>query len=122
MLSLAFVTRWILSRLFPCFGMFKMSFLMFNSIHQIWYPVRRDTQTYVRRILNTPCMQKFINAHFAPFPYYGAKLIVDTVNSQYFSKGDFIIVISELYQAFLFFRWKTQSAENLISSSLKIWI
>ena len=52
------VTKWIKSCLFPCFGTFKVSFLMFISIlvfrpeGQIWNPVRRDTKTYVRRILN----------------------------------------------------------------------
>ena len=67
--------------------------LTFSSIHvfrpecQIWEPVRRDTKTYVRRILNIPCMQEFINAHFTRFRYYGTKLIVDIVNSKYVYNG-----------------------------------
>ena len=90
-----------------------MSFLTFSSIHvfrpegQIWDPVRCDTKTYVRRILNTPCMQAFINAHVARFRYYGAKLIVDTIHSQ-----SFINLISELYQA-------VSSMKILFVSSLK---
>ena len=61
---------------------------IFSSIHvfrpdgKVWDPVRRDTKTYVRRIFNIPFMQDCINAHFARFRYYGAKLIVDTVSSQ----------------------------------------
>ena len=52
------VTKWIKSCLLQCFGTFKMPILMFISIlvfrpeGQIWYPVRRDTRIYVRRILN----------------------------------------------------------------------
>ena len=44
--------------LLSCFGTFKMPFLVFVSIFifrpegQIWNPIRRDTKTYVRRILN----------------------------------------------------------------------
>ena len=42
----------------------KMPFLMFSSIlvfhpeGQIWNPVRRDTKTYVRRILNASRISK----------------------------------------------------------------
>ena len=48
----------------PCFGTFKMPFLMFISIlvirteGQIWNPVRRDTKTQVRRILNVSRISK----------------------------------------------------------------
>ena len=58
------VTKWIKLCLFPCFGTFKMPFLMFISIlvfrpeGQIWNPVRRDTKTYVRRILNASRISK----------------------------------------------------------------
>ena len=44
------VTKWIKSCLLPCFGTFKMPFLMFISIlvfrpeGQIWNPVRRETR------------------------------------------------------------------------------
>ena len=52
------------SCLCPCFGTFKMPFLMFTSIlvfrpeGQIWDPVRRDTKIYVRRILNASRISK----------------------------------------------------------------
>ena len=58
------VTKWIKSRLLPCFGTFKMPILMFISIlvfrpeGQIWNPVRRDTKIYVRRILNATRISK----------------------------------------------------------------
>ena len=56
--------KWIKLCLLPCFGMFKMTFLMFISIlvfrpeGQIWNPVRRDTKTYVQRILNASRISK----------------------------------------------------------------
>ena len=58
------VTKWIKSCLLPCFGSFKMPFLMFISVlvfrpeGQIWNPVRRDTKIYVRRILNASRISK----------------------------------------------------------------
>ena len=58
------VTKWIRSCLLPWFGTFKMPFLKFISIlvfrpeGQIWNPVRRDTKTCVRRILNASCISK----------------------------------------------------------------
>ena len=58
------VTKWIKSCLLPCFGTFKMPFLMFISIlvvrpeGQIWNSVRRDTKTYVQRILNASRISK----------------------------------------------------------------
>ena len=58
------VTKWIKSCLLPCFGTFKMPFLMFISVlvfrpkGQIWNPVRRDTKTYIRRILNASRISK----------------------------------------------------------------
>ena len=57
-------TKWIKSCLLPCFGTFKMLFLMFISIlvflpeGKIWNPVRRDTRIYVRRILNASRISK----------------------------------------------------------------
>ena len=88
------ITRWIRSRLFPCLGTSKMSVLMFSSIHvfrpegQIWYPVRRETKTnlYTENIKYPLCAGIYQQALFRN---YGTKLIVDTVNYQYFSKGDF---------------------------------
>ena len=59
-----FVTKWIKSCLLPCFGTFKTPFLMYISIlvfrpeGQIWNPVRRDTKTYVRRILSASRISK----------------------------------------------------------------
>ena len=59
-----FVTKWIKSCLFPCFGTFKMPILMFISIlvfrpeGQILNPARRDTRIYVRRILNASRISK----------------------------------------------------------------
>ena len=59
-----FVSKWIKSCLLTCFGTFKMPFLMFISIlvfhpeGQIWNPVRRDTKTYVRRVLNVSRISK----------------------------------------------------------------
>ena len=56
--------KWIKSCLLPCFGTLKMPFLMFISIlvfrpdGQIWNLVRRDTMTYVRRILNASSISK----------------------------------------------------------------
>ena len=58
------VTKWIKSYLLSCSGTFKMPVLMLISIlvfrpeGQIWNPVRRDTKTYVRRILNTSRISK----------------------------------------------------------------
>ena len=58
------VTKWIKLCLLPCFGTFQMPFLIFISIlvfrpeGQIWNPVRRDTKTYVRRILNASRISK----------------------------------------------------------------
>ena len=58
------VTKWIKSCLLQCFGTFKMPFLMFICIFvfrpegQIWNPVKRDTMTYVRRILNVFSISK----------------------------------------------------------------
>ena len=60
------VMKWIKSCLFPCFGMFKMPFLIFVSIlvfrpeGQIWNLVRRETKTYVRRILNASRIEKSV--------------------------------------------------------------
>ena len=62
--NIVIVTKWIKSCLLPCFGTFKMPFLMFISIlvfrpeGQIWNPVRRDTKIYVRRILNASRISK----------------------------------------------------------------
>ena len=59
-----FVTKWVRSCLLSCFGTFKMPFLMFISIlvfrpeGKIWNPVKRDTKTYVRRILNASRISK----------------------------------------------------------------
>ena len=58
------ITKWIKSYMLPCFGTFKMLLLMFISRHvfrpegQGWNPVRRDTMTYVRRILNASRISK----------------------------------------------------------------
>ena len=58
------VTKLIKSCLLPCFGTFKMPILMFISVlvfrpeGHIWNPVRRDTKTYVRRILNASRISK----------------------------------------------------------------
>ena len=58
------VTKWIKPCLLPCFGTFKMPILMFISIlvfrpeGQVRNPVRRDTNTYVRRILNASPISK----------------------------------------------------------------
>ena len=58
------VTKWIKSRLLPCFGTFKMPILKFICIPvfrpegQIWNNVRRDTRIYVRRILNSSRISK----------------------------------------------------------------
>ena len=58
------VTKWIKSCLLQCFSMFKMPILMFISIlvfrpeDQIWNPVRRDTMTYVQKILNASSISK----------------------------------------------------------------
>ena len=58
------VAKWIKSCFLPCFGTFKMPFLMFISIlvfrpeGQIWNPVRRDTKIYVWRILNASGISK----------------------------------------------------------------
>ena len=62
--TLPYVTKWIKSCLLPCFGTFKMPFLMFISILefrpecQIWNPERRDTNIYIRRILNASRINK----------------------------------------------------------------
>ena len=61
------VTKWIKSCLLPCFDTFKMPFLMFISIlvfrpeGQIWNPVRRDTKTYVQRLLNASRISKTLS-------------------------------------------------------------
>ena len=49
-----------------------MPFLMFISIlvfrpeDKIWNPVRRDTKTYVRRILNASCISKLNSSTISP--------------------------------------------------------
>ena len=58
------VTKWTKSCLLPCFGTFKIPFIMiigilvFRPEGQIWNPVRRDSKTYVRRMLNVSRISK----------------------------------------------------------------